>query len=413
VIGMIDVAIIGGALNGLTAALALAGPAARTPVPTVVIDRAEPQSYGDPARDRRASAITAASRRMLIAIGVWEAIAPQAQAMRRIAVTDSALASDGPRPVLLHFEEDDQPGEPAAFMVENHHLHQVLYAAARSAPEIDFITGHGVVTCDYGEQVGAVGLADGTSVRARLVVAADGRNSRARAAAGIAGAGWSYGQSAIVTTIAHDRPHDGVAVEHFLPAGPFAVLPLTGNRSAIVWTEATETAAAMLAASPAEQLQELQARVGEGLGTITMIGGLQSFPLDLFIAESFIGQRLALIGDAAHVIHPIAGLGFNLGMRDAAALAEVVVEDARLGLDHGAAATLRRYQAWRRFDTMMVAAATDGLNRLFSNDNQALRLIRSAGLRVVDQLSPARAAFMREAAGLTGTLPRLLSGMPL
>jgi 2-octaprenyl-6-methoxyphenol hydroxylase len=410
---MIDVAIIGGALNGLMAALALAGPASRTPVPTVVIDRAAPQSYGDPARDRRASAITAASRRMLMALGVWEAIAPHAEAMRRIAVTDSALASHGERPVLLHFEEDDQPGEPTAFMVENHHLHRALHEAANRAPEIRFISGRGVVACDYGEQAAAVGLDDGTTVRARLIIAADGRNSRARSAAGIAGSGWSYGQSAIVTTIAHERPHDGVAVEHFLPAGPFAVLPLTGNRSAIVWTESTATAAELLAAAPAEQLSQLEARVGEGLGKFAIEGGLQSFPLDLYIAESFIGQRLALIGDAAHVIHPIAGLGFNLGIRDAAALAEVVVEDARLGLDHGAAATLERYQAWRRFDTMMVAAATDGLNRLFSNDNQALRLIRSAGLRVVDRLGPARAAFMREAAGLTGTLPRLLNGIPL
>ena len=395
---MIDVAIIDGALDGLMAALALAGPRARTPVPTVLIDRAEPESYGDPARDRRASAITAASRRMLTALGVWEAVTLQAQ--------------DG-RPVLLRFEEEDQPGEPAAFMVENHHLHRALYATAQTAPEIRFITGRGVMNCDYGDQAGAVELADGTIVRARLIVAADGRNSQARMAAGIGGTGWSYGQSAIVTTISHERPHEGVATEHFLPAGPFAVLPLTGNRSSIVWTESTETAAAILAAVPAEQQRELQRRVGAGLGTVAIMGGLQSFPLDLFIAESFIGQRLALIGDAAHVIHPIAGLGFNLGIRDAAALAEVVVEDARLGLDHGAAATLRRYQAWRRFDTMMVAAATDGLNRLFSNDNQAVRLIRSAGLRMVDRLAPARAAFMREAAGLTGTLPRLLAGKAL
>ena len=208
-------------------------------------------------------------------------------------------------------------------------------------------------------------------------------------------------------------PHEGIAVEHFLAGRAIRRPAAYGNRSAIVWTESTGTAAAILAAAPGEQQRELQRRVGDGLGAVAIIGGLQSFPLDLFIAESFIGQRLALIGDAAHVIHPIAGLGFNLGIRDAAALAEVVVEDARLGLDHGAAATLERYQAWRRFDTMMVAAATDGLNRLFSNDNQAVRLIRSAGLRMVDRLAPARAAFMREAAGLTGTLPRLLAGMAL
>jgi 2-octaprenyl-6-methoxyphenol hydroxylase len=410
---MIEVAVIGGALNGLAVALALAGPAARTPMPTVVIDRADPQSYSDPARDRRASAITAASRRMLMAIGVWEALQPQAEAMRRIEVTDSALGPLDERPVLLNFEESDQPGEPAAFMVENHHLNGALHEAARGAPNIRFITGRGVVSCDYGDQAGVISLDNGETVRAQLVIAADGRNSRARQAASISGTGWSYGQSAMVTTIAHERPHHGVAVEHFLPAGPFAVLPLAGNRSAIVWTESTATAAEIMAADQEEQQRQLRARVGDGLGDIAIVGGVQSFPLDLFIAESFIGRRLALIGDAAHVIHPIAGLGFNLGLRDAAALAEVVIDDARLGLDHGAAPTLERYQAWRRFDTMMVAAATDGLNRLFSNDNQALRLIRSAGLRAVDQLGPARAAFMREAAGLTGSLPRLLRGLPL
>jgi 2-octaprenyl-6-methoxyphenol hydroxylase len=410
---MIEVAIIGGALNGLAAALALAGRRARTPVPTLVIDRADPQSYGDPARDRRASAITASSRHLLTALGVWEALQPHAEPMRRIEVTDSGLASRHGRPVLLHFEEADQPGEPAAFMIGNHHLHRALLEAARASPNIRFRTGRGVASCDFGDHAGTVMLDDGETVRAQLVVAADGRNSRARQAAGITGNGWSYGQSAIVTTIAHGRPHNGVAIEHFLPAGPFAILPLPGERSAIVWTEKAESAAEILMADPGEQERALAARVGDRLGDVSIIGGLQSFPLELFVAESFIGKRLALIGDAAHVIHPIAGLGFNLGLRDAAALAEVVVEDARLGLDHGAAPTLERYQAWRRFDTMMVAAATDGLNRLFSNDNQALRLIRSAGLRAVDRLSPARAAFMREAAGLTGSLPRLMRGQAL
>jgi len=410
---MIDVAIIGGALNGLATALALAGTTARTPVPTLVIDRADPQSYGDPARDRRASAIAASSRHMLTALGVWKTLQAQAEPMRRIEVTDAVLASREGRPVLLHFEETDQPGEPAAFMIENHHLHRALHEAARESPNIRFMTGQGVASCDYGEHAGVVRLDDGETMRVRLVIAADGRNSRARQAAGISGTGWSYGQSAIVTTIGHGRPHEGVAVEHFLPAGPFAILPLTGNRSAIVWTESTAGAAEILMADRGDQERALKARVGDRLGDVSIIGGLQSFPLDLYIADSFVGRRLALIGDAAHVIHPIAGLGFNLGLRDAAALAEVVVEDARLGLDHGAAPTLERYQAWRRFDTMMVAAATDGLNRLFSNDNQALRLIRSAGLRAVNQLRPARAAFMREAAGLTGRLPRLLRGIPI
>src|SRR5262245_11601129 len=298
---MIEVAIVGGALNGLAAALALAGTTARTPVPTLVIDRADPQSYGDPARDRRASAITASSRHMLTVLGVWEGLRSHAEPMRRIEVTDSPLAAREGRPVLLNFEEADQPGEPAAFMIENHLLHRALHEAARASPNISFMTGRGVASCDYGDHAGVVALDDGDAVRARLVVAADGRNSRARQAAHISGNGWSYGQSAIVTTIAHERAHDGVAAEHFLPAGPFALLPLGGNRRSTVGAESAAGAGDILAADPGEQERARRARVGDQLGEVSIIGGLQSFPLDLCIAESFIGQRLALIGAAAHV----------------------------------------------------------------------------------------------------------------
>ena len=410
---MIDVAIIGGALNGLMAALALAGPRARTPVPTVLIDRAEPESYGDPARDRRASAITAASRRMLTALGVWEAVAPHAEAMRRIAVTDATLQAQDGRPVLLRFEEEDQPGEPAAFMVENHHLHRALYAAGADGAEIRFITGRGVMNCDYGDQAGAVELADGTIVRARLIIAADGRNSQARMAAGIGGTGWSYGQSAIVTTISHERPHEGVATEHFLPAGPFAVLPLTGNRS-VDRVDGSRPGRRRRSWPRSRGSSSGSSSAGRrGLGAWRSWAGCRAFRSISFIAESFIGQRLALIGDAAHVIHPIAGLGFNLGIRDAAALAEVVVEDARLGLDHGAAATLRATRRGGGSTPMMVAAATDGLNRLFSNDNQAVRLIRSAGAQ---DGRPARPAGRRSCARRRGSparCRRLLAGKAL
>jgi 2-octaprenyl-6-methoxyphenol hydroxylase len=241
-------------------------------------------------------------------------------------------------------------------------------------------------------------------------VAADGRQSWCRNAAAIDTVGWSYGQSAIVLSVAHERPHGGQAEEHFLPAGPFAILPLTGNRSSLVWTEAEETARRIIALAEPEFQRELETRFGARLGWVRPEGERYCYPLSLMIARSFIAPRLALIGDAAHVIHPIAGLGLNLGFRDIAALAEVVADAVRLGMDFAGPDVLQRYQSWRRADTVMTAIATDGLNRLFSNDAPVIRLIRDAGLSLTDYATPLKSLFMREAAGLTGTLPRLLAG---
>jgi 2-octaprenyl-6-methoxyphenol hydroxylase len=258
-----------------------------------------------------------------------------------------------------------------------------------------------------------VALADGVRLRTRLVTAADGQNSPLRRAAGIRTVEWRYRQTGIVTTVAHARPHGGIAVEHFLPAGPFAILPMTGNRSSIVWTEDADLAPRLLALPDAAFAVELRARFGDFLGEIEPLGPRWSYPLALMQAERYAARRLALVGEAAHVIHPIAGQGLNMGLRDVAALAEAIVDAARLGLDPGAATTLDRYQGWRRFDTMAMGLATDGLNRLFSNRSDVLRLARDIGLGVVERLPALKRLFIREAAGLTGEVPKLLRGEAL
>ncbi len=258
-----------------------------------------------------------------------------------------------------------------------------------------------------------VALADGSEISARLLVGADGARSSIREQASIASHGWNYDQSAIVCTVAHERDHHGRAEEHFLPAGPFAILPLTGKRCSIVWTERRQDAERIVALPDAEFHDELEKRFGLQLGDIRVIGARRAFPLGLFTARSFIGERLALVGDAAHIIHPIAGQGLNMGLRDVAALAEAVADAARLGLDIGGPDVLQRYQRWRRFDTMTMGVATDGLNRLFSNSSDALRLIRDIGLGLVERMPPLKRLFIREAAGFTGEVPKLLRGEAL
>jgi 2-octaprenyl-6-methoxyphenol hydroxylase len=258
-----------------------------------------------------------------------------------------------------------------------------------------------------------VALAGGETISARLLVGADGARSKIRETADIAVHGWDYDQSAIVTTVAHERPHNGRAEEHFLPAGPFAILPLTGNRSSIVWTETAREAERIVALPDAEFLVELEKRFGLHLGDLQVTGARRAFPLGLFTAREFIAERLALIGDAAHIIHPIAGQGLNMGLRDVAALAEAIADAARLGLDIGAPDVLERYQRWRRFDTMTMGVATDGLNRLFSNHSDVLRLARDVGLGVVERIPVLKRVFIREAAGFTGEVPKLLRGEAL
>ena len=398
----VDLLIGGGGLAGLSLAIALRqalGPALAIAVADPAMERS--------AADARASAIVAAGRRLLETIGVWETVARTAQPIRDMVVTDSRL-EDAVRPVFLTFNEDVEPGEPFAHMVENGPLNAALLAKARELA-IDLRVA-AVTDFSSDDTRIAIDLSDGAVLAARLLVAADGARSRIRERVGITTHGWSYGQSAIVTTVAHERDHEGRAEEHFLPSGPFAILPLSGRRSSIVWTETTEDAERIVALPDDAFHAELERRFGLHLGDISAVGSRQNYPLGLSVARSFVAERIALIGDAAHVIHPIAGQGLNIGLKDVAALAETIVDAMRLGLDPGAADTLARYQQWRRFDTMTMAVATDGLNRLFSNRSDVLRALRDLGLGIVDRLPGLKQMFIREAAGLAGEVPKLLRG---
>jgi 2-octaprenyl-6-methoxyphenol hydroxylase len=404
----VDVLIGGAGFAGLALAIALRqglGPA----FSVVVADPAFGRSGGDP----RASAIVAAARRMFETIGVWDKV--PAQPILDMVITDSRL-DDAVRPTFLSFDGDVEPGEPFAHMLENAPLLAAL--AEKATSEGVVLRPAAVTSFAVATDRADVQLADGSEFAARLLVAADGARSTIRERAGIASHGWTYPQSAIVTTVAHEREHHGRAEEHFLPAGPFAILPLTtdaaiGHRSSIVWTEAAPEAERILALPEHEFHAELERRFGLHLGDIKAVGPRRAHPLGLSVARAFIAKRVALVGDAAHVIHPIAGQGLNMGLKDVAALAEVIVDAARLGLDPGSLAVLERYQRWRRFDTMAMGIATDGLNRLFSNQSAVLRLARDVGLGVVERLPALKQLFIREAAGLVGEVPKLLKGEAL
>jgi 2-octaprenyl-6-methoxyphenol hydroxylase len=402
----VDVLIAGAGFAGLGLAIALKqalGPS----LDVVVVD---PALTGEPSRDPRASAIAAAARRLFEQVEVWDAEALQAQPILDMVVTDSR-DGDVHRPTFLTFDGEVAPGEPFAHMVENRFVLDALAARAR-ALGVGLIAGRATGYAP-GPAAATIALADGSRYAARLAVAADGGKSVLRGLAGISTTGWDYGQSGLVCTVRHERDHQGRAEEHFLPAGPFAILPLRGNRSSIVWTERTARADRLATMPEILFLEELEQVFGLKLGDISVEGQRRAFPLGLWIARSFIADRLALIGDAAHVIHPIAGQGLNMGLRDVAALAESVVDAMRLGLDPGAPDVLERYQAWRRFDTVAMGIATDGLNRLFSNRSGVLRLARDVGLGIVDRLPGVKSFFIREAAGLTGTVPKLLRGEAL
>lgn len=408
-----DIIVIGAALNGLAAALALGGKNGLRPLDIVLIDKSDPRRFARDEFDGRASAITASSKRMLEALGVWETIARDTQPMNDIIVTDWREGADV-RPTLLYFGESGAArARPSAYMVENRHLYSALLDGVLASRHISLLAPANVTTFSFGPGLAHVLTSDGHDVKASLVIAADGKESRARQAAGIVVRGWPYDQMGIVTTVKHERPHGGRAEEHFRPGGPFAILPLTEDRSSLVWTEKTVDAQAIMALDDDGFARELMERFGPRLGRAAPIGPRHAYPLALFLAESFIGRRLALIGDAAHVIHPIAGLGLNLGLRDAAALAQCIADAAGLGLDPGGEAVLDGYERWRRFDTLVTAAATDGLNRLFSNDDEGLRALRDLGLKAVDRIGALKTLFMREAAGETGRLPKLLEGEPV
>lgn len=401
-----SIVIGGGAFAGLALALALRqglGPE----IPVIVAD---PALSTRPSRDPRATAIVAACRRLFEAIGAWDDVRSEAQPILDMVVTDSRL-EDATRPVFLNFAGDVAPGEPFAHMIENRRLIDALVVRAE-AEGID-LRATAVASYDARPEGIDVTLGDGSVVAASLLVAADGARSKLRERAGIVTHGWEYDQSGIVVTVGHERDHEGRAEEHFLPAGPFAILPLSGRRSSLVWTERRAEAARIIALSEAEFHGELERRFGLHLGEVKALDKPRAFPLSYFVARSFIAERLALVGDAAHVIHPIAGQGLNMGLKDVAALAEVVVDAARLGMDLGGADVLERYQRWRRFDTMAMGVATNSLNFLFSNESTLLRTVRDIGLGLVDRAPPLKNLFIRQAAGLTGEVPRLLKGEAL
>ena len=396
----------GGAFAGLALAVALRQ-GLGSDIPIIVAD---PALATRPSRDPRATAIVAACRRLFQTLGAWERVADKAQPILDMVVTDSRL-EDAIRPAFLTFAGDVEPGEPFAHMVENRHLVDALTARAE-AEGID-LKATAVTSYDSRSDGIDVTLGDGSTIQASLLIAADGARSRLRERAGIATHGWDYDQSGIVVTVGHERDHHGRAEEHFLPAGPFAILPLSGKRSSLVWTEKRAEAARITALSEGEFHGELERRFGLHLGEIKALDKPRAFPLFYFVARSFIAERMALVGDAAHVIHPIAGQGLNMGLRDVAALAEVVVDAARLGIDLGQADVLERYQRWRRFDTMAMGFATNSLNFLFSNQSTLLRTVRDIGLGLVDRAPPLKNMFIRQAAGLVGEVPRLLKGEAL
>jgi 2-octaprenyl-6-methoxyphenol hydroxylase len=400
-----DVLIVGGGMVGMSLALALGGAG----LDVVVVDRDDPAALLAAPYDGRASAVAYGSRRVLEGLGAWQGMAAAAEPILEIRV------SDGDAPLFLHYDHREVGEEPLGHIIENRAIRTGLFARRSAVPAIDLRAPATVTAIDFLPGGVIATLADGARIRASLAVAADGRNSWLRERVGIPVTRWRYRQTGIVCTMGHARPHRGVAHERFLPAGPFAVLPMTddpehGHRSSIVWTERESLAPAMMALDDAAFSAELGRRFGPWYGDVRVLGGRWSYPLSLLHADRYIGPRLALVGDAAHAIHPIAGQGLNLGIRGVAALAEVTVEAARLGLDIGAPEVLARYQRWRRFDAMALVAVTDGLNRLFSNEMPPVRAIRDLGLAAVNAAAPARRFFMRHAMGVVGDLPRLMKG---
>lgn len=399
----LDVLVGGGGYVGLSLAVALkqADPGLRV----AVVDM-RPRAALE--QDPRASAVAAAASRMLDRLGVWERIVPHAQPMMEMIVTDSRLR-DAVRPVFLTFDGEVEPGEPFAHMVPNGRMVAVL-AERAEALGVELIAPDTVAGFAIGPSEVEIRLASGGVRTAKLLVAADGVRSKLRELAGIGTVRWEYDQSGIVTTVAHERPHGGRAEEHFLPSGPFAILPLTGNRSSLVWTERRVEAERLVTGDDFTFELELERRFGHHLGKLELAGPRHAFPLGLTLARDFVRPRLALAGDAAHGIHPIAGQGLNLGFKDVAALAEVLVEARRLGEDIGALDVLERYERWRRFDTFRMGVVTDVLNRLFSNDMDVVRAARDVGLGLVDRMPGLKRFFIRQAAGLEGPAPRLLVG---
>ena len=407
-----DIVIAGAGLAGASFALA----AAQGGLKVVLVDPQPFEAQLAPTFDGRSTAIAFAAFRMLDVIGVGEALRPHACRMDRILVTDGrrpGAASPPASPAFLRFDADEiadrTEGEPLGYMVENRRIRAALAeAVTRTGLEVRAPAAVAAVETDAGKAT--VILKDGTRLHAALVVGAEGRGSQVRASAGIDTLGWGYGQSGVVATVRLGRDHGNVAHEYFLPAGPFAILPLTEQRASLVWTETTRRAEALRSASDAAFHAHLMRRFGEFLDGATVEGPRFVYPLSLSLAEKLTAHRTAVIGDAAHAVHPVAGQGLNMGLKDAAALAEVLIEAARNGEDIGSGTVLDRYARWRRFDNTVLTAGFDAFVRLFSNDLPPVRLARDLGMAAVNRIAPLRRAFMHEAGGATGDLPKLLKG---
>ncbi|MDP1630092.1 MAG: UbiH/UbiF/VisC/COQ6 family ubiquinone biosynthesis hydroxylase [Caulobacter sp.] len=410
-----DVIIAGAGMAGATLALALKSGG----LEPLLVDPMPFDAQLSPTFDGRASAIAFSCFRQWRTLGLAPSLEPHAQRMDEILVTDGrspGAATPGQTPVFLHFDAgeiaDRVQGEPLGYMLENRRIRAAL-AAGVTAAGIPVLAPERVVGVTVTPSGAEVSLAGGRVLTAPLVVGAEGRGSTVRKAAGIEVTGWDYPQTAVVCTVKLDRGHGGVAHEYFLPGGPFAILPLTDDRASLVWTETRDRAEALREARPEMFRAHLARRFGDFLGDIEVVGPVFIYPLSLAIAEQFSAPRVALLGDAAHAVHPIAGQGLNLGLKGAAALAEVILDAARLGEDFGAELVLERYARWRRFDTNTLAAGMDAFVWLFSNDNPVLRLARGAGMAAVNRIGPARRFFMHEAGGAVGDLPRLLRGEAL
>lgn len=404
-----DILIAGGGLNGPALALALAQGGFRV----TVVDARPAPDRAEAGFDGRAYALAVASVRLLKAIGVWSAVAEKAQPILEIKASDGR-AGEGAAPFFLHFDAAEIEEGPMGHMLEDRFLYAAFLAAMRAAPGITLLSGETVVGQEVSAQGVTVRLASGRELTAGLLVGCDGRGSGVATRAGIKRVGWGYGQTALVTAIRHEKDHEGIAQQFFMPSGPLAILPLKGgHHSSIVWSETDDVARAIQALPDDQYLEALRPRFGDFLGEISLAGARFTYPLSLSLAERFVADRVALVGDAAHGVHPIAGQGLNLGLRDVAALAEVLILARRRGEDVGSPVALEEYQRWRRFDATALALGMDAVNRVFSTDNPVLRLGRDLGMGLVSALPGLRRGFIRQAAGLTGELPRLLAGKPI
>ncbi|CUI56413.1 UbiH/UbiF/VisC/COQ6 family ubiquinone biosynthesis hydroxylase [Cognatishimia activa] len=398
-----DILIAGGGLNGPALALGLA----QKGFSVTMVDARPARARAESNFDGRGYAMALTSKRLLDALGVWDAVAKDSQPMLDIKVSDGR-AGDGPSPFSLHFDHAELEEGPMGFMVEDRFLYRAFLDAVEAEPKVTTIYEDSVVAQDIYADGVTISLESGKALNAQLLIGCDGRGSGVAQRADIKRTGWEYPQTALVCAIEHELPHNGVAHQFFMPPGPLAILPLTGNRSSIVWTETAENAAAIHALGDEDYIDVLKPRFGDFLGNIALAGARFTYPLGLTVANNFVCERIALVGDAAHGMHPIAGQGLNAGLRDVAAMIDVLDEARKRGEDIASLLVLKRYEEWRRFDTHALVAATDLSNKIFSNDNPILRLGRDVGMGVINRLPFARRAFMREAAGLSGDLPSMM-----